>query len=104
MSALPLVQTGGVYTYDFTNAMNKAHGEASGFKEIGSAVFGMVGGDANADGQLNETDLIGDWKLAAGLKSYLSADFNLNSQIDNIDKNDNWHPNYQVGYETQVPE
>jgi hypothetical protein len=104
MSAFSLSQVNGIYSYDFTDAMNKAFGGDSGYKELTTGIFGMVSGDANADGQIDETDLITDWKIVAGLKLYSSGDFNLNTQVDNIDKNDNWNPNKKVGYQSQVPE
>jgi hypothetical protein len=104
MSATSLSQVGGIYTYDFTDAITKAHGSANGYKEIAPNLYGMVSGDLNSDGVINNSDVNADWKIEAGLQNYLNSDFNLDSQVDNKDKNDTWHLNSGVGYQSQVPE
>jgi hypothetical protein len=99
MSANPLTESGGVYSYDFTTAMNQAYN--SGQKEIAIGVWGMFAGDANADGLIEETDKI-KWEGQAGTSGYLSGDIDMNGQVDNKDKNDFWLPNFGEG--TQVPD
>ncbi|MCD4735075.1 MAG: LamG domain-containing protein, partial [Bacteroidales bacterium] len=102
MSAYPLVETGGIYTYDFTTGANQVYGGGNAHKEIASGVWGMTGGDGNADGQINNGDKIDVWSIQAGSGGYLSGDFNLDSQVNNGDKNDVWIPNTGLG--GQVPD
>ncbi|MBN1281147.1 MAG: right-handed parallel beta-helix repeat-containing protein [Candidatus Thermoplasmatota archaeon] len=101
MSAIPLVESGGVYTYNFTTGADQAYGGSLGHKQIGAGVWGMIGGDGNADGLVNNVDKNDVWRLQAGMAGYLAGDFTLNSQVDNVDKNDIWTPNAGCG--SQVP-
>lgn len=88
MSSNPLTISNGVYTYDYTTAASKVYGGSAGYKEINPGIWGMVGGDADADGLINDNDKNLIWQIQAGLGSYLSGDFNLDGQVDNRDKND----------------
>ena len=47
----------------------------------------MIAGDINADGVINSSDISVDWILQVGRKGYYQADINLNSNVDNSDKN-----------------
>lgn len=100
LSANPLVETGGIYYYDFTTSLSQAYG--NGQVPIGDGIFGMPAGDANADGIVNETDKTAMWDASAGNMQYDPADLNLNGNIDNMDKNDFWYPNQGLG--SQVPD
>ena len=62
----------------------------------------MIGGDANADGIINESDGIQSWIPQAGTAGYVNGDINLNGQVNNPDKNDIWFEN--LNQESQVPE
>jgi hypothetical protein len=104
MSAFSLVEAGGIYSYDFSTGASQVFGGQSGYKEIGSGIWGMVGGDANADGIIDQSDLNDYWKTEAGLKNYFYSDFNLDSEVDNQDKNDKWYPNFGTGFQSQVPQ
>lgn len=101
MSNDPLPMTGGIYTYDFTNAENKAYGGSNGHKMVGVGVWGMVSGNCNGDGL---TDMLDKsiWATETGFSKYSGSDLNFDLQIDNIDKNDFWVPNSGMG--SQVPE
>jgi hypothetical protein len=102
MSANPVTETGGVYTYDFSTDAGQVFGEANGHKEIGTGVWGMISGDANADGQIDDPDKDTVWALQAGNSEFLAGDFTMESQVDNNDKNDIWLINKGAG--TQTPE
>ncbi|MCD4747090.1 MAG: hypothetical protein K8R58_12405, partial [Bacteroidales bacterium] len=114
MSANPVNESGGVYTYDFTTGSGQANGGANGHKEIGTGVWGMVGGDGDANKQISNADKNDVWAVQAGSAGYLSGDFTMDEQVNNTDKNDIWAPNSgkggQVpdgmikGYQCQVPE
>ena len=99
MSAYPLTLNGGVFTYDFTTAATQAYGSAH--KQLAPGVWGMIGGDGNADGQINNSDKLDIWAVQAGSNGYLSGDFNMDSQVNNADKIDVWVPNSGLG--GQVP-
>jgi hypothetical protein len=88
----------GVYTYDFTTGSGQAY--LNGQKDLGSGVYGMYGGDAAPDGLIDSGDK-SVWKNEAGTAGYLQSDFNMDTQVDNNDKNDVWVPNETTG--TQVP-
>jgi hypothetical protein len=103
MSATPLSQVGGIYTFDFSNAIIQAHGGENGYKMLAPGIYGMVNGDANADGNIDYID-IDTWRSEASQQNYFSSDFNFDSQVDNKDKNDDWHPNSGAVYQSQVPE
>ena len=70
--------------------------------DLGNGKFGMIGGNANADGNINELDGTEAWIPQVGKAGYLSADVNMDTQVNNQDKNDVWFINY--GKAEQLPE
>ena len=102
MSANALTQTAGVYTYNFTTGANQAYENgADGQKEIATGIWGMYGGDANADGDISPADKI-IWGTMAGTKGYNASDLDMNAQVNNQDKNELIVPNNNL--QTQVPD
>ncbi|MCD4736561.1 MAG: hypothetical protein K8R53_10995 [Bacteroidales bacterium] len=101
MSALPLINAGGIFTYYFSTGAGQVFGGGSGHKELVPGVWGMISADGNADGQVNNLDKVEIWAVQAGLADYLSGDFNLDTQVNGVDKIDYWVPN--VGRSSQVP-
>ena len=91
---------GGLYSYDFTSTISQAYGD--GQINLGNSFFGMIAGDANADGLINLSDGIQTWIPQAGTTGYLNGDLNLNAQVNNPDKNDQWLKNLTM--ESQIPE
>ncbi|MCB0805453.1 MAG: hypothetical protein KDC05_06605 [Bacteroidales bacterium] len=102
ISSEPLQKSGGVYSWNFTDGPDKAYGGLFGQKQVGSNNYAMWGGDATASGTVDITDLQNNWQTEAGKEGYLPADFNLDTQIGNDDKNDIWKPN--EGSSSQVPD
>ncbi|MCF8368010.1 MAG: lamin tail domain-containing protein [Bacteroidales bacterium] len=103
MSAYGLKQIfGGIYSYDFTNDNNQAYGGSLAVKEIATDIWGMISGDANANGIIDNLDKNINWVDEAGVSGYFQSDLNLDSQVDNTDKNDYWRPN--EGQAVQVPD
>jgi hypothetical protein len=100
LSANALTQNSGVYSYDFSTAITQAYNANLGYKLIGSGIYGMAGGDQNADGSVDFSD-ISAWKTNAGTKGYKSSDFDLNNQVNNKDKNNIWVENGSLS--SQVP-
>lgn len=101
ISANALIETGGMYSYDFTAGVGQAYG-ANAQRELGNGLYGLYAGDFNADGNVDDMDKNASWELDTGHSGYLQSDCNLNWQADNLDKNDIWLPNYNIG--TQLPE
>lgn len=102
MSAAALVESGGIYAYDFTTGAGQAYGGSNAHKQIAPGIWGMTGADGNADGQINNGDKNDIWALQAGTGGYKSGDYNLDAQVNNGDKNDVWVPNTGLG--GQVPD
>ncbi len=100
LSAIPLTFSAGSYSYNFSTSATQAYG-VSPQKQLASGVWGMLGGDADCNGQIMPADIIAIWKSSAGKTGYLMGDFNLDGQVDNADKDDCWFSNY--GKVCQVP-
>jgi len=88
--------------YDFTTAQAQVYG-TNAMKELSSGVFGMIAGDGNSDGQVNDADKEQYWRLQNGTTwEYPKlADYNLDGGIDAQDLNMCWRGNN--GASTQVP-
>ena len=103
MSANPLVESGGVFSYDFSTGSGQAYGGTFAQKDLGGGVWGMYAGDGDGSGGINGTDESSVWEAWAGETwGYSPADFNFDTQINNIDKDDYWYPNHGAG--SQIPE
>ncbi|MCD4746824.1 MAG: hypothetical protein K8R58_11050 [Bacteroidales bacterium] len=102
LSAYSLTETGGVYSYNFSTGANQSYGGSLGHKEISTGVWGMIGGDGNADNQIGNADKNDIWEAQAGSSGYLSGDFSMDGQCNNTDKVEVWAPNSGSG--GQVPE
>jgi len=100
MSAFPVAQIGGVYYHDFSSNSAQVHGGVIGHKELAPGIWGMIGGDGDADGQVTNVDKNDVWLPQAGTSGYLDGDFSMDTQVNNNDKNDVWAPN--TGSGTQV--
>ena len=61
----------------------------------------MVSGDGDANGTIETNDKTNFWSIFVGKTGYLQADYNMDSQTTNIDKNEYWLKN--LTKESQVP-
>ena len=102
ISHYPLTETVGIYSYDFTTLADQVLGNLTGYKEIVSGIYGMVGGDGNADGIIGSSDKLIIWEEQTGASGYIMGDFNLDGQVTNQDKNDIWINN--AAKNDQVPD
>ena len=93
MSANPIIETDGIYNYDFTSDYLQIYEGATGSNEIVAGVWGMISGDGNADGQVNAPDKTIKWDTLSGKSGYFEGDYNLDAQVNNLDKNDLWYKN-----------
>ncbi len=101
MSANSLTPNENVYTYDFTNDINRVYEGNFGYKTTDSGVCVMVAGDGNHDGIINNLDE-NIWKTEVGLWGYFYSDYNMDSQVSNEDQNEFWLNNNN--YSSQVPQ
>ncbi|MBN1339081.1 MAG: hypothetical protein JXA03_07150 [Bacteroidales bacterium] len=101
MSANPLPEAGGVYSYDFSTSSAQVYGGVLGYEELAPGIWGMMGGDGDSDGQVGNPDKVDVWTVDAGNAGYLFGDFNLDGQANNPDKVEVWEPNSGSG--SQVP-
>ncbi len=101
LSSNSLTVTNNFSSYDFTNGETKVFGAANGHKQIATGVWGMVSGDGNADGTINDLDKLTEWEMNAGVAGYLFSDYNMDGQVSNEDKDNYWLPN--EGFSSQIP-
>jgi hypothetical protein len=102
LAANALSRTGNTYSYDFSTGSGQAYGGTSAQKLLGGGKWGMMSGDGNGDGDITIDDINNAWKTEAGTKGYLGGDFNMNTQVENSDKNDGVIEN--LGSSSQVPD
>jgi hypothetical protein len=92
MSANGVVQTGGIYNYDFTTGINQAYGGENGFKQVGST-FVMVAGDIYQDGGIWVDDY-NDWAIEFGATNgYYKSDLDMDGRSYTPDFN-KWAVNF----------
>jgi len=101
MSANPVNLIDSIYSYDYSVSENQVLGWIEGYKELSPGIWGMVSGDANGDGSINQLDKV-IWINQVGHNGYLPSDFMMDTRIDNTDKNEFWFLNQ--GYSSMVPE
>jgi len=93
MSAGIVTQSEGVHRYDFTPDCNMAHFGKYAMKKLSADKWGIIAGDGNADGQVNNGDKYEVWLEQQGNSGYLSGDFNLDGQVNEADIDKFWEPN-----------
>ena len=87
--------------YDFTSGSSQFYGGSTGAKELETGVWGMIAGDGNGNGQVQNNDSENIWKPDNGTSGYKNSDFNMNGEVQNNDNENYWKPNNGRG--TQVP-
>ncbi len=100
MSANNLIESDGVYSYNFSTGDNTVYG-SDGQKQIAAGKWGMYGGNGDGNDTVNSSDY-NIWSQKAGYEGYRKADFNLNGQVNNPDKDDIWIEN--AGATSKVPD
>jgi hypothetical protein len=73
--------------------------KALGFRPDGSLLFGMIAGDSNGDGKIDESDMVSTWD-DRDYEGYSPRDINLNGIILTSDLNIAWN---NRGRKTYVP-
>lgn len=115
MSNYHLIESGGIYSYDFTIGENQVYGGINGHKLLEPGIWGMIAGDGNGNGIIQNTDETAVWKIDLGQSGYKGGDFDLNGIVQNTDETNIWKVNLgsggqtpskttTEGYRSQVPE
>ena len=100
MSSSPVMISNSSSLYDFTTSKTQAYG-INPMLNLGNNVYGMYGGDGDANGGVSSADRNDVWRVENGRKGYLQGDFDLNGTVDNNDLNLHWSK--VNGNLTQVP-
>jgi Glycosyl hydrolases family 31 TIM-barrel domain/Glycosyl hydrolase family 31 C-terminal domain len=100
MSASPVILPNSS-AYDFTTSSDKYYGSTEGAVKLETNVWGMIAGDANGNGQIQNNDSEDIWKPANGISGYKNADYNMNGEVQNNDNENYWKVNNGRG--SQVP-
>lgn len=93
MSANPLNEAGGVYSYDFTGSETAVYGGALAHVELVSGKWGMICGDANADGDIDNVDKDDVWLPERYSSGYYPGDIDMNGSVLDSDKETLWEDN-----------
>jgi hypothetical protein len=101
LSANPLIENSGVYSYDYSTGPSQAFGGNKAQKELSPGVWGMISADGNASGEIDNQDKNDVWLPQYGQVGYLKGDFDLNSQVDIYDKTNRWATNAGKGITNQ---
>lgn len=84
MSAGPISLSPNSTSYDFTTDPLDTFGGGNGIADLGDGFYGLFSGDANQNGQVQNTD-INTLLPLLGNSGYLQSDLNLNGQVQNTD-------------------
>lgn len=101
MSANAVTPTGGIYYYNFSTSVGQVYGGANGHKLLGGGKWGMFSGNGDGDKFIVIADRDNVWDPQSGTYGYKDGDFNMNTQVNNVDKDDHWVVN--TGKSSQVP-
>ena len=97
ISANAVIPSAGVYTYDFSSGSGQAYGGAAAQKLLNPGIWGLKSGDGDGSGIVQGADEVNVWEPQSGNMGYLESEFNMDSQVNNQDKNDDWYPNEGSG-------
>ncbi len=102
ISSVPLTNSGGIYSYDFTTGEQKAFGGINAQDELLPGLWAMISGDGNGNGEVNNADKTDVWLPQYGEIGYFSGDFKMDSHVDPIDKTVKWQPNAGKGLHVSI--
>ena len=81
------------FSYDFTTGADRVYGGKNAHKELATGIWGMMSGDGNHNGQVDNVDKDEVWLPQNGNSGYLFGDFNRDGTVDDTDIDDYWKPN-----------
>ncbi|MEZ5196210.1 MAG: hypothetical protein R2764_07385 [Bacteroidales bacterium] len=97
LSNYPLQESNDIYDYIFSISPDQVYGGEYAVKFLGDGKWGMIASDANADGQITNTDKNDYWILEYDAKGYRISDFNMDGLIKMEDLENYWLPNIGKG-------
>ncbi len=80
MTNTKIAGEGGLFSADFTTNPILPYGGVANIKDLGAGYFGMIPGDFDANGQVQNTDY-NNTLPQIGWPGYLSTDYNLNGEV-----------------------
>ena len=89
-SAFPLVENSGTYSYDFSTGADRAYGGAIAHSQLAAGIWGLTGGDVDADSEIDNVDKNDVWLPGINQTGYKAADINMDGIIDEDDLTDLW--------------
>ena len=97
MSSNSIPTVNDTLTYDFTVGSERFYGGSDGAKEVKEGVWGMITGDGDGNGQIQNNDSEEIWKPENGTSGYKNGDYNMNNQVQNDDNENYWKTNNGKG-------
>ena len=101
LSASPLTYKKGTYSFNFSDGSEKVYGGTDGYNQLYPGIWGMVSGDGDANGLIDINDKTVSWEIQAGESGYFHGDYNMDTQVENTDKDSYWLIN--TGKQSEVP-
>lgn len=102
LSSNPLTLSGEVYSYDFTSGLEQVYGGINAHREIGPGIWGMMAGEGFNNDEIDNSDKNEIWQAQMGSTGYLTADFNMDGVVNDLDKIELWNQN--TGKASQIVE
>ena len=96
MTASLVSRNSGLYKVDFTTGSNVVFGGINAIKDLGNGFHGLFSADADGNGQVQISDMFLLFEKL-GLGGYYPEDFDLNSQVQNSDLQENFFFNVGKG-------
>jgi len=96
MSSGKVTRDGNTFTIDFIQSSAVAFGGTNAVADFGDGYYGLISGDADGNGQVQTTDF-NQFVQDLGISGYFTEDFNLNSQVQNTDLQNQFIPNVGRG-------
>jgi len=93
MSSTILLFDNGICSYDFTSGSEMAVEGQFALKELSPEKWGVISGDGNADGQINNSDKNDIWLQQTNNNGYFSGDFNMDGEVNENDIDGFWKMN-----------
>jgi len=92
-SSQKLFQNEGIQSIDLTQSITSVIYGKYAMKELSSGNWGLLAGDGNQDGQINNGDKYEIWLEQQGNSGYFSGDFNLDGSVNEADIDKIWNFN-----------
>lgn len=102
ISTHALVESVGIYQYDFTTFAEQTFGAEHSCSEVSTGIWGLSSGNGDGDNEINNLDKNEIWFPAEGNFGYERADFNMDGQVNDSDKEVDWEHN--TGKGTKIPD